>query len=68
MLMTKPAKKTTERNCEFCGEKIPQARLQALPATTACVRCADKHPQPLDPRIVADVQEGIDCIELDPDG
>jgi DnaK suppressor protein len=26
--------------CETCGEVIPPARLEALPATTKCVRCA----------------------------
>jgi DnaK suppressor protein len=26
--------------CESCGEMIPPARLDALPATTKCVRCA----------------------------
>jgi DnaK suppressor protein len=26
--------------CENCGELIPQARLEALPATTVCVDCA----------------------------
>jgi DnaK suppressor protein len=26
--------------CEDCGQKIPAARLKALPATTVCVECA----------------------------
>ncbi len=26
--------------CEICGDEIPEARLEALPATTRCVRCA----------------------------
>ncbi len=26
--------------CEVCGEEIPEARLEALPASTRCVRCA----------------------------
>jgi len=26
--------------CDTCGEQIPAARLEALPATTRCVRCA----------------------------
>jgi CBS domain-containing protein/RNA polymerase-binding transcription factor DksA len=26
--------------CESCGERIPEARLRALPAATLCIRCA----------------------------
>lgn len=26
--------------CEQCGAKIPEARMEALPATTRCVACA----------------------------
>lgn len=28
--------------CENCDEKIPQARLAAMPGTTFCVKCVDK--------------------------
>ena len=28
--------------CEHCGEKIPLARLQALPYATSCIRCKRK--------------------------
>ena len=31
-----------ERKCEFCGEQIPQERLEALPNTRRCVKCAQK--------------------------
>ena len=28
------------RECEWCGDKIPQARIDALPRTTRCVKCS----------------------------
>ncbi|MHB0856041.1 MAG: TraR/DksA C4-type zinc finger protein [Anaerolineae bacterium] len=28
--------------CEMCGEPIPEERLQIMPETTLCVRCAGK--------------------------
>ncbi|MDO4551546.1 MAG: TraR/DksA family transcriptional regulator [Planctomycetia bacterium] len=28
--------------CEICGVKIPKKRLQAIPYTTMCVKCAEK--------------------------
>ena len=27
--------------CKGCGKEIPEARLEALPDTTTCVRCSD---------------------------
>ena len=30
----------SEVNCEDCGKKIPKARLEAVPTTTRCVKCA----------------------------
>ena len=32
-----------ERKCEFCGEQIPRERLEALPNTRRCVKCAQKN-------------------------
>ena len=32
-----------ERKCEICEEIIPTARLAALPDTTMCVKCSEKH-------------------------
>lgn len=29
-----------ERECEYCGRKIPKARLEVLPNTTTCVKCS----------------------------
>jgi hypothetical protein len=29
--------------CTLCGDRIPPERMQALPATTTCVGCADKN-------------------------
>lgn len=30
------------RECEDCGEPIPEARRQAVPGCTRCVRCQEK--------------------------
>ncbi len=30
--------------CDGCGEAIPAARLEAMPAKATCVRCADTAP------------------------
>ena len=30
-------------NCFDCNNKIPEARLEALPDVEYCVNCADKH-------------------------
>ncbi len=27
--------------CVLCGERIPAERMQAIPSTTTCIRCAD---------------------------
>lgn len=32
-----------EVKCEVCEKPIPKMRLQALPNTTFCVKCVDKH-------------------------
>jgi RNA polymerase-binding transcription factor DksA len=29
--------------CTSCGELIPEARLQAMPAASRCITCASKH-------------------------
>jgi hypothetical protein len=31
------------RKCEECGNEIPLIRLEAVPDTKFCVRCAEKH-------------------------
>lgn len=31
--------------CEECGKKIPEPRLEAIPYTTVCVRCAEVQEQ-----------------------
>lgn len=28
--------------CEMCGQRIPRARLKAIPYTTMCVKCAEQ--------------------------
>lgn len=35
--------------CETCGIQIPKARLEAIPYTTQCVRCASEREQVVDP-------------------
>jgi RNA polymerase-binding transcription factor DksA len=32
--------------CESCGQKIANARLEAIPYTRYCVECAEKNPEP----------------------
>jgi len=36
------ARQGTYGICEMCGEAIPEERLQIVPETTLCVRCASK--------------------------
>ena len=39
-------------NCFDCGNKIPEARLQAVPDTEYCVNRADKHTEPIVGRMI----------------
>ena len=39
-------------NCFDCGNKIPPARLQAVPDAEYCVNCADKHAPPIVARMI----------------
>jgi ribosome-binding protein aMBF1 (putative translation factor) len=32
------------KQCELCGAKIPEERLEILPETTTCVKCSDTAP------------------------
>ena len=39
--------------CEDCGQEIPVERLEVLPDTRYCVKCAADHPLPTpDPNIL----------------
>ena len=38
--------------CFDCGNEIPEARLQAVPDTDYCVKCADKHTEPVVGRMI----------------
>ena len=38
--------------CFDCGSEIPEARLQAVPDTDYCVKCADKHTEPVVGRMI----------------
>lgn len=31
------------RSCEMCGKTIPNERLEILPQTKRCVKCAEEH-------------------------
>jgi len=33
---------TMDRECEYCGKKIPHLRLKVLPNTTTCVKCSEE--------------------------
>ena len=39
-------------NCHECGTIIPPARLEAMPDTDYCVKCADKHTEPVVGRMI----------------
>ena len=39
-------------NCFDCGEEIPPARLQAVPDAEYCVKCVDKHTEPIVGRMI----------------
>ena len=39
-------------NCHECGAVIPPARLEAMPDTDYCVKCADKHTEPIVGRMI----------------
>ena len=39
-------------NCFDCGERIPPARLQAVPDAEHCVKCVDKHTEPIVGRMI----------------
>jgi len=41
------ARRGTYGICEMCGEQIPEERLEIVPETTVCVRCASKMEQEL---------------------
>ena len=38
--------------CFDCGNDIPKARLDAMPDTDYCVKCADKHTEPVVGRMI----------------
>jgi DnaK suppressor protein len=40
----------TYGTCDGCGEAIPPARLQAMPDSVLCVKCAASEPRPQAPR------------------
>jgi RNA polymerase-binding transcription factor DksA len=33
------------KSCSFCGEQIPEDRLEVLPDTKLCVECSRKNPE-----------------------
>jgi hypothetical protein len=58
------------RKCEHCSAEIPQARLEAIPETTMCVKCAETHgPKPLRGFMVSTASKGTASVlvTVDPD-
>lgn len=47
------------KNCIYCGKKIPQARLDALPHTDTCVKCSDEQ---LRTYVVPDIASEEDLV------
>ena len=41
-----------EVNCIDCGNEIPKARMDAMPDTYYCVKCVDKHTEPIIGRMI----------------
>lgn len=37
---------STSRDCFYCGVQIPPGRLEVLPDTYKCVKCASSYPEP----------------------
>jgi len=47
--------------CDDCGEIIPKERLEALPHTRYCVKCAVNHPPPTpDPNVLC-AKASVSC-------
>ena len=44
MAKKKNPKKVEYKKCEVCGKRIPKMRLEALPHTLKCVKCAEDDP------------------------
>lgn len=43
------------RKCDDCDQKIPKERLEAIPDTLYCVKCAVKHPpKPPEAELICD--------------
>lgn len=40
------ARMPSNRDCFYCGVNIPMGRLEVLPETYKCVRCAGRYPEP----------------------
>ena len=38
--------------CFDCGNEIPEMRMNAVPDTEYCVKCADKHTEPVVGRMI----------------
>ena len=55
------------KKCEECGEKIPAARLKAVPNTPYCVKCAEIHgPQKPVGFMIYGQKAGGELITVDP--
>ena len=55
-----------DKDCEYCGHKIPKARLKVLPDTTTCVECSVERAN-IGIIITDDRSDGIDIQISKPD-
>ena len=55
------------RKCDNCGKGIPKVRLDAIPETKWCVKCAEKYgPQKLKGFLVFDHKTAPVLVTIDP--
>jgi len=68
--MAKDKPKDEDISCEICGNRIPKARLKAMPDATLCVKCAeeDEKENPPDERFLPDGYDPKDLLDtISPD-
>jgi hypothetical protein len=57
-----------KKKCKYCEKPIPKARLEAIPETDMCVKCAETHgPKAKVGFMVYDGKTGSTLCTVDPD-
>lgn len=56
--------KGVSRKCEQCGKTIPKARLEAVPHTKFCVKCADTAGEDIPREYPIDSYNSEDCLDI----